>query len=154
MLIELPPKPSSQSRIRYFGEFSGHLYLISIGNMLDEVFEVLEKDRDTSEWYPRYRVDMNRIVSPFPEIAWQTRLQKKYLRIEYAFKILYFVDQGEDPELVLIVPGRVISFNLKHKTSKVLCDFPWKELPGRDFASRSGFNFNSVFPYIESLASV
>ncbi|KAM7508379.1 hypothetical protein LguiA_018832 [Lonicera macranthoides] len=167
-LVELPKKPSSRSKVRYFGECSGRMYLIYVHSMNAKEFEVLEKDRDTSQWYPRYKVHLNRIVSAFPEIVRETGLEIEHLirnrrgaiqRKEYVFQIMSVVDRGEkeeDLELVLIVPGKVISYNLKRKTSKVLSEFPWnwKELPNQDVFNWCNFDFISVFPYIESLASV
>ncbi|KAM7511697.1 hypothetical protein LguiB_010572 [Lonicera macranthoides] len=173
-LTELPTKPP-QSSIQYFGAFGGHLHLIYAKDILPEQFEVLEKDRDTLEWSIRYIVDMNQIVSAFPEIVTDTgldadRMIARFPQIahvirscrgeiqekEYAFNIMSVVERGEkkeDSELVLIVPGKVISYNLKLKTLKVLSEFPWKELPSKDFTPTYR-NYDVVYPYMESLASV
>lgn len=118
---------------------------------------------------------MNRIVSAFPEIVTDTgldadRMIAEYPQIahvirscrgeiqekEYVFNIMSVVERGEkkeDSELMLIVPGKVISYNMKHKTSKVLSEFPWKDLPNKDFTPTYS-NYDVVFPYMESLASV
>ncbi|KAM7508380.1 hypothetical protein LguiA_018833 [Lonicera macranthoides] len=168
-ITELPPMPSP-SIIRYFGECSGHLHLVYTNDMLGEGFEVLEKDRDTLEWSIRYRVNMNQIVATFPEIIRDTelnvgRLITEHPQIadgirncrgaikekEYEFYIMCVVGRGEeeeDSELVIIMPGKFISYNLKHKMSRVLSEFPWMDLQIKNFF------MSPIFPYIESLASV
>ncbi|KNA08627.1 hypothetical protein SOVF_160830, partial [Spinacia oleracea] len=110
-------------RFRYFGESCGHLHLIEIRtNSVDE-FDVLELNRkNKTEWVVKYRVNLDVLGRGFETEMFQDHSDRFWrgLRL-YAFSILAVVrenvgdDEDDDSALVLSIPGKVISYNLRTK---------------------------------------
>lgn len=134
--------------------------LIYIKKALQGEFEVVVTDRDTLEWSVRYRFDMNRIRGEDSQTEQASRscIEAIQAKEYYAFNIMCVVERGEkeeDLKLVLLVPGKVISYNFKDKTLKVLYEFPSKD-PRKIYSHSFILNLNpiTVFPNVESLAYV
>lgn len=122
-------------RFRYFGESCGHLHLIEIRTNCVPDFEILELDgRDKMGWFVKYKVNLDVVGTGFEAEMFQDHTDRlgRGLRF-YAFSILAVIRQNEndnddvdnggcDPELVVSVPGKVISYNLKAKMSRLICD--------------------------------
>ncbi|GMP36193.1 hypothetical protein CsSME_00008398 [Camellia sinensis var. sinensis] len=108
----MPPYPKilSEDKILYFGECHGHLFLIQNRQSFPVGFRILEMNRDYCCWNVMYRVNLRPIIDVFPS------------KIYPKFNVLCVVKGAneEDIALVLAIPGKVISYNLKSKTLKVL----------------------------------
>ncbi|XP_059317549.1 F-box protein At5g07610-like [Lycium ferocissimum] len=146
-MIRMPPRPQGycSEKIRYFGEWGGHLYLIQVQSLYAKKFNVLELDKDTWKWSVKYRVHLARLISAFPEMVQQTSSGTRY-----AFSILSVIrgENEEDSVLLLTIPGKVVAYNLVRKTAKVV-----RELPG-EVANTLHFNHVSAYQYTESLFPV
>ncbi|KAK1387348.1 F-box domain-containing protein [Heracleum sosnowskyi] len=120
-IISLPYYGSS-SVIRYFGEFSGHLHLVYVRDQSAKRFRVLELDHVRKEWVPKYHVQINRLISQFPEVVEKVTDNK----CEYQFSILSVVrgEKEENSALVMAIPGKVVSYNFKSKKFEVLSELP------------------------------
>ncbi|MCD7447239.1 hypothetical protein HAX54_026358 [Datura stramonium] len=143
--IIMPAKLQGQctQKIRYFGEWGGHLHLIQVQSLSTKRFSVLELDKDTLEWSVKYRVHLDRLISAFPEMVRKTALHDT----QYAFSILSVI-RGENEEnsvLLLTISGKVVAYNLVLKTVKVV-----RELPGK-VANTLCFNHTCAYQYVESL---
>ncbi|OIT03274.1 PREDICTED: F-box protein At5g07610-like [Nicotiana attenuata] len=143
----MPPRPQGycSEKIRYFGEWGGHLHLIQVQSLYAKKFNVLELDKDTWKWSVKYRVHLARLISAFPEIVQQTAYGT-----QYAFSILSVIrgENEEDSVLLLTIPGKVVAYNLVLKTAKVV-----RELPG-EIGETLRFNPVSAYQYAESLVPV
>ncbi|XP_059317551.1 F-box protein At5g07610-like isoform X2 [Lycium ferocissimum] len=143
----MPPKPQGycSQKIRYFGEWGGHLHLILVQSLYPKKFNVLELDKDTWKWSVKYRVHLARLISAFPEMVRQTSSGTRY-----AFSILSVIrgENIEDSVLLLTIPGKVVAYNLVRKTTKVV-----RELPG-EVVDTLRFNHISAYQYTESLFPV
>lgn len=132
-------------RFRYFGEFCGHLYLIQIYGPRLTQFNVLELAEDYSKWSIKYLVDLNGMVSAFPEIVSDSS--------HYTFVLLFLLEQEnqEESSLLLHIPGKIISYNLKDKTFKTVLG-----LAPSCYGSQSllQFGWHDAYQYIETLACV
>ncbi|KAM5581929.1 F-box protein [Rosa sericea] len=102
------PTPSEKNLFwRYFWEShgGGHLHLIDIYRPGLTAFEVLEMGRDYSGWFVKYRVDLDPIFSTYPQLPW------------YFIVVLFIAREETDGEgsssLLLHIPGKVISYNLR-----------------------------------------
>ncbi|KAF5956716.1 hypothetical protein HYC85_003941 [Camellia sinensis] len=106
----MPPYPKilSEDKILYFGECHGHLFLIQNRQSFPVGFRILEMNRDYCCWNVMYRVNLRPIIDVFPS------------KIYPKFNVLCVVKGAneEDIALVLAIPGKVISYNLKSKTLK------------------------------------
>ncbi|KAL7193644.1 hypothetical protein ACSBR2_025284 [Camellia fascicularis] len=62
----------------------------------------------------------------------------------------------KDFMLVLSIPGKIVSYNLKCKTVKVLCDYQtsFYECPSYKDASCASYAFKYVYEFHENLATV
>lgn len=151
-LLPRPVRLVYDREYRYFGESSGHLHLIDIFRPCITQFDVLELKRDHSGWFLKYRVDLDPIIKTYrPCIArsdemlipsdysgWFVKYKAdlhptNYSFLEvvecsldqyYSFVVLSLTgeENGGDPCLLLYFPSKVISYNLRDKTSKKLCD--------------------------------
>lgn len=170
--MPMPIEPIDQSdyhevsewKIRYFGESKDHLHLIYLKNKLgDAHYNVYEMERDYSDWFIKYRVDLSDVSAAFPEMILPKyrALQRPNLK-ENTFAVLCVVrgDRDEDSYLVLnIIPGKVLRYNFLNGTFYQLCDIEpadrafsnsflvesWREMIERP---------RETYQYIESLVSV
>ncbi|XP_009773038.1 F-box protein At5g07610-like isoform X1 [Nicotiana tabacum] len=143
----MPARPQGDctQKIRYFGEWGGHLHLIQVQSLHAKKFIVLELDKDTWRWSVKYRVHLARLISAFPEMVQQTSSGT-----QYAFSILSVIrgEKEEDSVLLLTIPGKLIAYNLVLKTVEVV-----RELPG-EIGDTLRFNHASAYHYNESLIPV
>lgn len=123
-------------RFRYFGESCGHLHLIEIRTNCVPDFEILELDRRREKmgWFVKHKVNLDVVGRGFEAEMFQDHSDRFGRRFRfYAFSILAVIHRSEnddddddggggDSELVVSVPGKVISYNLKTKVSRLICD--------------------------------
>ncbi|KAK9286749.1 hypothetical protein L1049_015153 [Liquidambar formosana] len=141
--MPMPPFPVARNsdRVKYFGVSRGHLHLITMDNHYDMEFDILELKADYSGWFVAYRVNLDAVVINFPEIT--HNLVTEHL-IYHILCVVRAVKE-EESTMVIGVSGRIISFNLKNSTSKMICvSAPFYEVHGVKFA----------YQYIETLAHV
>lgn len=100
-------------------------------------FPILELESENSRWIVKCKVNIRIIVSEFPEIkdAFKCRVLS-----------VVKIEMKEDYALVLAIPGKVISHNLKSKTTDVLRDLVTGEL----IRGVNGFGY----PFVETLSLV
>ncbi|CAL5376494.1 unnamed protein product [Camellia sinensis] len=122
-LIRIPnpiaPKILPVDKARYFGECDGHLILIQMRLRSAMGFRILQMERDSFCWIVKCRVNLRPLISVFPEINNTSK--------DYKFHVLCAAKGVNKNELglVLATAGKVIYYNLKCKTLKVLRDdFP------------------------------
>ncbi|KAK9275279.1 hypothetical protein L1049_022541 [Liquidambar formosana] len=123
--MPMPPIQSGQSirTYRFFGESRGHLHLVEFFGYFTIQFDVFELERDYSKWFIKYRVDLDVVTTAFPEVL---RIQPDpLLHRHHCVFLVFSVVRGEtenESSLVLYMPGKVISYNLKDKKFKKLCN--------------------------------
>jgi hypothetical protein len=118
-----------------FGECGGNLHLIQVYSSGLNQFDVLEMARDYSGWSVKYRVDLNPMRVAFPEI------HAGY----YPFLFVHVEEnEKENPSLLLHIPYKVISYNLRDKSFKKLCDL----------VTSSQVGWRDAYHYMETLACV
>ncbi|KAH0727717.1 F-box protein At5g07610-like [Solanum tuberosum] len=132
-VMPMPSLPDDQSTtITYFGESCDHLHLIKF-SFSTVRFDVYEMKRDYSEWFVKYKVD----------------LEHPHELNYYNFTVLSLVRgrREEDAFLVLAIPGdcKAMRYNIIEKTFEKLCDYE-----GAD----EQVYFLNAFEYIESLCCV
>ncbi|KAF7128106.1 hypothetical protein RHSIM_Rhsim11G0068300 [Rhododendron simsii] len=128
----------SLDKTRYLGECGrgGRLLLIQSPSHSALRFKIRKMDDDGCRWNVKFRVDLETLISEFPEME-----SKKRMR----FTIMCAVEGENENEfsLILAIPGKMISYNLQKKTWKVL----------RDNSENVPRNVG-VFPFVESLSPV
>ncbi|KAK8272301.1 hypothetical protein V6Z11_D11G321100 [Gossypium hirsutum] len=150
----------SSQRFPYFGQCAGCLHLIEVDSISKPRFHILEMKPDHSHWCDKYRVNLNNVASEFPEIArrymdeFPTLALNNVEEIEvqyYAYSILSVVigEKDEDVEVVMVIPGKIISHNPRLNTSKLLSS--WRANNVYDCMQYKWYN---VFHYVESLATL
>ncbi|XP_055809462.1 F-box protein At5g07610-like [Solanum dulcamara] len=147
VMKSMPRRPHGDfdEKIRYFGESCGHLHLIQVQSRYAKKFNVLELDKDTWKWSVKYRVHLARLISTFPEMAKQA-----LYGVQYMYSILSVIrgEKDDNSVLLLTIPGKVVMYNLVHRTTKVI-----RELPD-EVSDTLHFNHVSAYQYTESLFPV
>ncbi|KAK6913745.1 hypothetical protein RJ641_021066 [Dillenia turbinata] len=149
--IATPPMDYRQcGNFPYLGVSKGRLHLVYIHVPNNFEFDVLEMERDNSGWATRYRVNIENVATTFPESVIYIPGLPKRLKI-FAYTVLSVVrgDKEEELMVVLSIMGKIISYDAKNKTSKLLCDV--KKALGHWKAECNGLY---AHPFIESLSWV
>ncbi|KAL7224548.1 hypothetical protein ACSBR1_025920 [Camellia fascicularis] len=145
-----PPSPKilSVDKTRYFGVCGSHLFLIQMRLQNAMGFRILEMDRVSFHWIVKCRVNLRPLISVFPEIDIDDR------RKIYKFLVLCVVKgvNENDFALVLATARKVVYYDLKCKTSKVLVDnLPLLSFRGSMFHT---YPYSLTYQFVESLSPV
>ncbi|KAK8516219.1 hypothetical protein V6N13_025727 [Hibiscus sabdariffa] len=149
--IALPDGWNQHARIRYFKESGGLLHLIfTNGRHSTRQFDVYEMEKDSSRWSVKYRVDLDALISEYPEMILNNSGPSDW--DYHAYRVLAVVSkENEGSFMVLHIPGKAISYNFKHQTSTLLHDFA----PGcTHIEGCITIETDDSFPYFGSLAIV
>lgn len=124
----MPPIPSGMDarKVLYVGESRNHLHFVEVYDSNNKLFNIYEMERDNSGWFLKHRGYLN-VFQP-------------------AFDILCFV-RGESEEesfLVVHLPGKAVSYNLKGNKIKDLCEF----------SSSTSIGESRCHQYLESISPV
>lgn len=149
---EIPDDWNQQAKCRYFGESGGHLHLIlTSGKHSTRQFDVYEMEKDSSRWFVKYKVDLNAVISDYPEM---TRSSNSHTSDwdYHSFRVLSVVcKESEGSFMVLHIPGKVISYSFKDKASTLIHDFA----PGcTDIEGCTMFESDDAYPYVGTFAIV
>ncbi|OMP04340.1 hypothetical protein COLO4_09747 [Corchorus olitorius] len=164
----------SSQRFPYLGESRGHLHLIEVDSISTPTFCVFEMKPHHSGWFVKYIVNLENIALNFPEIGRRyidefpnlAQNNEEDFRVQYyAYSVLSVVrgEEEDDVELVLLIPGKIVSYNPKLNTSKLLSSwrannvydcmkYRWYQI-AKSFDSTSAFFINSLGLYNTSLLS-
>lgn len=153
VLGTMPSPPGSEARgtrrFRYFGESGGRLHLIEVYGARTTQFKVFEMATNYSGWFVKYEADIRGIVASYPEMI------RDFLdprdSCYFAFAIISVLRKDEEAELLLHVPGKIVSYNLRDKSFKQLCDL--RPNPNETRSSLQ-FGWLDAYPYMETLACV
>ncbi|XP_062015634.1 F-box protein At5g07610-like isoform X2 [Rosa rugosa] len=130
------PGFSVEKECMCFGESGGRLHLIEMyGSGLNKL-RVLEMGKDYSGWFVKYRVDLNLMTPAFPYTP------------AASCRPFFFLDAEENeeqnPVLVLRMGYKFISYDIRDKSCKTLCDLFIPSLVG----------WRDAYQYMETLACV
>lgn len=131
-----PPTPQIRTldKIKFFGESGGSLILVQSCSRYATGLQILEMDKDYRGWMVKCRVDLRPLILENPEIKSESK---------WEVNVLFVVKEEKENDftLVLAIPKKIVSYNLKRKTWNVLHDL------------RHG-GYVSAFPFIESLSPI
>ncbi|KAM1087433.1 hypothetical protein ACFX15_012571 [Malus domestica] len=151
----MPSPPSdehwSKRRFRYFGESGGHLHLVEIYGPSTTQFQVFELERDYSKWICKYQIDISPIIDAFPEMVRDYLHPHHHDSLFYAFVLLFVQETEEGSSLLLHIPGKFISYNLRNKSFKEICGSGPKSTKTNTALHIGCFHAHQ---FIETLASV
>ncbi|KAF7119539.1 hypothetical protein RHSIM_Rhsim13G0017400 [Rhododendron simsii] len=96
--------------------------------------QILEMDKDYRGWMVKCRVDLRPLILENPEIKSESK---------WEVKVLFIVKEEKENAftLVLAIPKKIVSYNIKRKTWNVLHDLEHN-------------GYVSAFPFIESLSPI
>ncbi|GKV33877.1 hypothetical protein SLEP1_g42323 [Rubroshorea leprosula] len=122
--LEIPEDWDGQIQCRFFGASQNHLQLIlGDSSYHSRELDVYEMERDYSRWFIKYRIDLNNVISAFPEMIGSSF---DPLDMDYcAFQILAVIhtENEEGSFAVLHIPGKAISYVFKDQAFRILHDF-------------------------------
>lgn len=136
------------------------LLFIDIFPPLSLKFDVHEMNRDYSGWTVKYHVDLNEVITKFPQTNEMTLMNLlAFFRPFQSFVIhcLVLGEREEDAFLVLEVPGKAIRYNIVLKNCQELCDLdlsrPFRLCVADDGFSKVG-RWPGAFQFYQSLSHV
>ncbi|KAJ8532309.1 hypothetical protein K7X08_012232 [Anisodus acutangulus] len=149
------PEGRNGRKIKYFGESAGKLHLIEENVLRPTLLNVFELEKDYSKWFVKYVVDLDDLTRLFPLMV--INEPESLDVIGYQFDVLCFVDGEKEGKtmLVLSLPEKIISYDIKNTSIKDLLKVPLKEL----HLSMEGFlvynyKWYHAYKHIETLALV
>lgn len=102
----------------YLKESQGHLYFIEFDCYFNfREFHVYELEKNHLQWFLKYRIDLSDFCG-----AATTQIWDEEENFPFVLSLIHG-DVEENSALVLYTPGQIISYNLKDKTPRKLCDF-------------------------------
>ncbi|KAK1391597.1 F-box domain-containing protein [Heracleum sosnowskyi] len=134
---DIPQPHSSHSTLAYFGECRGHLLMIRYRAMRGGILDVLELRHDPTIWYIKYQVDLKVEVPYFTGPV-------------YVLAIVPGEEEEDDGESYLIIHifGKVLSYNFKHQSVRLLYDLDLQDFKMDAMRSQS---WKYVHSYSETL---
>ncbi|XAR53999.1 hypothetical protein NMG60_11028972 [Bertholletia excelsa] len=147
-LARMPMPPIPEGRFyydrcrRFMFESRDHFHVIDIYDRTQ--FNVFEMERDYSEWFVKYRVDLRPVVDAFPTMRQFLNPSPNY---PSPYDVLSLVRQKKEDEscLLLNVPGKIVRYNLVDKTFEAILDAECAD------ESELGLRYNGYIglPYIK-----
>ncbi|KAI3808903.1 hypothetical protein L1987_24866 [Smallanthus sonchifolius] len=134
------------------------LLFIDIFPLSSMKLDVHEMSADYSGWSVKYHVDLNQVLTRFPETD-EVTLALGFIRPVQPFVIHCLVvgEREEDSFLVLEIPGKAIRYNIGLKTFQELCELELSK-PLRLSVADDGFSklgrWPGAFLFFESLSNV
>ncbi|KAI3942240.1 hypothetical protein MKW92_006407 [Papaver armeniacum] len=158
--IPVPPLPDNEDwperKIGYFGEYKGHLHLVPIYNKYSTYIQILEMDIDYRWWNIKYRVDMESLVTSYPEMIpdddgnnYVNELVSLY-DFEFSILLVREEEKEEKSSLVIHIPDKIICYKLVELSFTKTHDLP-PSLLGKGSIQYAWFDAHQ---YIESLSFV
>ncbi|KAG8372406.1 hypothetical protein BUALT_Bualt12G0062900 [Buddleja alternifolia] len=163
--LPMPPMQSevyTEKRSWYMGQSGGHLHLVDIQKNIirDPPIGIYELMDDYSGWELKFRVELGLIGSKYPEMVHYIDVIQLVFPGEgdnshrigryYTYTVLSVIQkEGEEDfmEIVMSIPHKIICYNPRDNTSKVLVYFG-------DDNDRVGYEWNNVVQYTETLLPV
>ncbi|XP_026460011.1 F-box protein At5g07610-like [Papaver somniferum] len=140
-----PPIPadgfdSKKVKCEYFGACNGHMYFVEVHHSNPTQFDILEMDIDYTGWTVKYHVDLQELAIAYP----------KMVRADYDFSILLIEEDDVSSNILINIPDKIISYDLKEMSFKKLHDLPSIPTGGAQVTAPR----YSAYRYDESLACV
>ncbi|KAI3926318.1 hypothetical protein MKW92_034588, partial [Papaver armeniacum] len=140
-----PPIPadgfdSKKVKCEYFGACNEHLYFLEVHHSSPTQFDILEMDINYTGWTVKYHVDLQELAIAYP----------KMVRADYDFSILLIEEDDVSSNILINIPDKIISCDLKEMSFKKLHDLPSIPTGGAQVTAPR----YSAYRYDESLACV
>ncbi|XP_060190292.1 F-box protein At5g07610-like [Lycium barbarum] len=122
------PERRNGRKIKYFGESAGKLHVIEENVLRPTLLNVFELEKDYSKWFVKYVVDLDDLTRLFPLMV--INEPESLDVIGYQFDVLCFVDGETEGKtmLMLSLPEKMISYDIKNISIKELLKVPLEEL--------------------------
>lgn len=160
--LPVPPMHTdiyTTTRLRFLGQSGGYLHLVDIeANLFQSPpMDIYEMRRDYSGWFLKYRIDLNDIGSVFPDMVKEMLVNTQYSEDEndisihlsrcYLCSVLSVrrAADGESMEIIIFIPRRIVSYNPKYNSIKVLLCFDHS-------IQLQDFKWYDVHQFIETLS--
>ncbi|XP_027174692.1 F-box protein At5g07610-like [Coffea eugenioides] len=153
--------------VLYFGESGGNIWLIySTGYELEisqlEV-DIYPNASHFAQWLPKYHIDLGFLCAFGPLLVKPPNPPKCIFDVDFGFRMLgkfgfrvrsFVVDErGQNPRLVISVPGKIICYDIKGKTVEELVQIEPADLNMFEL-NLTSFTFNGANKLVETLACV
>ncbi|XP_021825147.1 F-box protein At5g07610-like [Prunus avium] len=135
-----------RTNIGYLGESGGRLHLVRTCRPSSIRFIIFEMKDDRSGWLVKCQGDFGNLVACFPRMG-------RFAHGPYQFNLmnLFEGEREEDLNILLKIPGGVVQYNAKDKTSRKLRGLP----RGCVYSEFSFFHWTSKsYQCIETLACI
>ncbi|XP_017231854.1 F-box protein At5g07610 [Daucus carota subsp. sativus] len=115
---------SNSRRSLYFGESEDHLHVVEARPYANSL-SVYEMKSDYSEWFVKYRIDLDPISRDFPEIKEKDMFDEEndHEPVVNVLSLIRRENFHEDSFAVLEIPGKAIRYNLVDRSFQLIRDF-------------------------------
>ncbi|XVF30676.1 hypothetical protein REPUB_Repub16aG0078900 [Reevesia pubescens] len=143
------PEGSYSESNRFLGESWGHLHLaVTYMSSLGLQLNIFEMAADYSDWFLKYRVNLESVMKCFPEINLYPEDEGGY-QVSTLCVVRSYRD--EVSKVVVFVNGKAISYDLNNGTLTRLCDL---EPCPKIYGPPSNYEAFNVYQYFETLSCV
>ncbi|OVA19257.1 F-box domain [Macleaya cordata] len=151
--MPMPPINGQNCSIVYFGECRGHMHLIAMHNLWDRYFDIFEMGIDYTGWNLKYRVDLiAALTTAYPEMVYNIDIVD-FFDDPFDFPVLLVEEEEESTKLVLQIPDKVISYDLKEMSFNTIHDLSPAGLHGEGTVQYH-YQWFDAYQYMETLACV
>ncbi|KAJ8436323.1 hypothetical protein Cgig2_005247 [Carnegiea gigantea] len=143
---ELPRK--EHYSCEYFGQSKGCLYCVFTMEGL-HYYELFEMEKDYSSWFLKSKIELDALAFNFPKMTKEINYQNP--RFKYQCHVLSVLRgrNGKVVKIILSIPGEIIAYNCKKKTSWKICN---SRLKPKD--RRLWYGVYDAYEYFETLYPV
>ncbi|CAI9099115.1 OLC1v1035886C1 [Oldenlandia corymbosa var. corymbosa] len=122
---EIPDLQVTWPEIFFFRVIGGDLCLIGLKEPKSLVFDVLALETNYSRWNVKYCLDLSALATLYPSMVLEMTgdPSRDWLRCEFLMLSCCVNETRNQTELLISVPGKILSFDMNNMVVKEITDF-------------------------------
>ncbi|XP_021757497.1 F-box protein At5g07610-like [Chenopodium quinoa] len=146
---DMPENPrQEQCSCEYFGHSKGYLYCLFTMEGLHH-YELFEMKKDYSAWDFKCKIELNELALHFPKMSMKTYPRDPHFMYQCHVLSVFRGHNGEFEEIIMSIPGEVIAYNCKEKTSRKIYKSRKSEKEKKVW-----YGIYQVYDFVESISPV
>ncbi|XP_026458318.1 F-box protein At5g07610-like [Papaver somniferum] len=109
-------------RVEYFGVCRGHMHLIQMYGTSMTRFDIFEMQSDYSGWTVKYCIDLEPLTYLNPQPVLDESVFSGEFLYRCRFSVLLVNEEEDSPSLVLHVPNKIVSYDIRKNAFKKIHD--------------------------------
>ncbi|XP_021768512.1 F-box protein At5g07610-like [Chenopodium quinoa] len=146
---DMPENPrQEQYSCEYFGHSKGYLCCLFTMESLP-YYELFEMKKDYSAWDFKCKIELDVLASQFPKMSMKTNSRNPHFLYQCHVLSVFRGHNGEFEEIIMSIPGEVIAYNCKEKTSRQIYKSRKSEKEKKIW-----YGIYQVYDFVESISPV